>query len=430
MVTIALIDADNFYVSCERIFNASLLQRPVVVLSANDANVIARSPEARALGISMGMPTFQLRTLLKDHDIVQVSSNFSLYGDISARMMKTIRLFTSDIEEYSIDEAFADISFVPTEHLRTYSTQLRSTILQYTGIPVSVGIASSKVLAKVATEVVKHHPEYEGVLSLYDLRQDELDALLDRISVEDLWGIGIKRAARLQIHGIYTARQLRDADPAWIRRLLHVSGTRMVLELRGIACLPLETRTQTKQRIMVSQSFGRPIEQLVELEEATALYASMAAVKLRRQHSLVSHIEVFIHTNFFESERPQYARSESITLPIPTAFTPDILAAALTCVRHIYKPGYRFKKAGVSLTHLTPQTIVQPDLFGFFQMDAYEKQLRLMQVLDDLNRFWGTNTLYYGAIGLKREWQMRQSRKSPHYTTRWRDLVVAHSSPP
>ena len=424
---VALVDADNFYVSVERIFDATLKGKPVVVLSSNDGNVIARSVEAKALGIKMGTPAFQLRTLLKEQNIVQISSNFSLYGDISSRFMKALTLFSPRVESYSIDEAFLDLSHVPPEQFCEYGLRICATVLQYVGIPISIGIASTKVLAKLSTEMVKKHPEYQGVFDMTHLSQDEYDGFLSSISIEDIWGIGAKSVAKLQMQKrIFTAKQLRDTDLVWIRRVLKVVGVRIVLELRGISCIPLETTAKPKQGIMASQSFGRPVQSLVELEEAIALYTGLAAVKLRKQQSQASHVSVFLHTNFFHRGQPQYAKSTSRTLAFPTAFTPDLVAAALVCIRDIYKTGYQFKKAGVYLTHITPQQVVQADLFGIFSFDEHERELRLMEAIDQINAFWGRTTVFYGAVGLKREWQMKQRHKSPHYTTKWSEVLTLH----
>jgi len=420
---VALIDADNFYVSVERLFDVTLHGKPVVVLSSNDANVIARSPEAKKLGIAMGTPAFEIKALLKEHNVVQISSNFSLYGDISHRFIKALSLFSPRVEEYSIDEAFVDLGHVPPERLHEYGQQIRATVLQYVGIPVSIGIAPTKVLAKIATEVAKKQVEYQGVLNLAHLTRAELDDLLDRISIEDVWGIGRKSVVKLQLHHIFTAKALRDADLVWIRRLLKVIGVRIVLELRGISCIPLETTVKPKQGIMASQSFGRPVENLQELEEAVATYTSVAAIKLRRQRSQASQINVFLHTNFFNRQQPQYAGSTSRLLAFPTAFTPDLMAAALSCLRDMYRTGYQFKKAGVYLTHITPHDVLQADLFGMFSFEQHERQWRLMEAIDQINAFWGRTTIFYGAMGLKREWQMRQGRRSPNYTTKWQDIM-------
>ena len=289
---------------------------------------------------------------------------------------------------------------------------------------ISIGIAPSKVLAKLMTEVVKHHANYEGVLSYFQLTEQERDDLLSRISVEDIWGMGQKSSVKLQLKNIFNAKQLRDADLVWVRRTLKVVGVRIVLELRGMSAMPLETTTKPKQGIMSSQSFSRPIESLKELKEAVALYTSLAAMKLRKQHSLAAHLSVFIHTNFFDTRAPQYAKSSSRVLTFPTAFTPDLIASAHACVQEIYLSGYKFKKAGVYLTHITPQQVVQADLFGIFSFDEHERKQRFMLCLDELNRFWGPNTVFFGSIGLTREWQMKQPRKSPNYTTRWTDILT------
>ena len=338
--------------------------------------------------------------------------------------MKALALFTSALEEYSIDEAFADLSHVPPEQLREYGQRIRATVMQYVGIPVSIGIAPTKVLAKLMTEAVKHHTESEGVLSYFHLTEQERDDLLSRISVEDIWGVGQKSSIKLHLKNIFTAKQLRDADLVWIRRTLKVVGVRIVLELRGMACMPLETTTKPKQGIMSSHSFSRSIESIQELNEAVALYTSLAAMKLRKQQSLAAHLSVFVHTNFFDSRAPQYARSTSRVLTFPTAFTPDLIMAARACVQEIYLSGYKFKKAGVHLTHITPQQVVQADLFGMFSFDEHERKQQFMFCLDELNRFWGPNTVFFGSIGLTRDWQMKQSRKSPNYTTGWTDILT------
>ena len=425
MTVIALIDCDNFYVSVERIFRADLRDKPVVVLSSNDANVIARSNEVKALGVKMGTRGFEIKALAKQHGIIQISSNFSLYGDISERVMKVITMFSPAVEVYSIDESFASLDHVPLEQLREYAVRLRAKILQYVGISVSIGIAPSKVLAKISTELVKHHSEYDGVLDMMQMSQEECDDLLSRVSIEDIWGIGRKSVAKLQMQGkIFTAKQLRDADLVWIRRTLKVVGVRIVLELRGLSCMPIETTSKPKQGIMASQSFSRPVESLKELEEAVALYTSLAAMKLSKQQSLAAHISVFIHTNFFDPHAPQYARSTSRMLAFPTAFTPDLIAAAQACVQEIFRSGYTFKKAGVYLTHITPQYVVQADLFGAFSFDEHERKQRFMFSIDEINRVWGRNTVFFGSIGLTREWQMKQLRKSPNYTTGWTDILT------
>ncbi len=421
----ALLDLNNFYASAETVFDPALASRPVVVLSNGDSNVVARNALAKALSIQMGVPLFEIRDLIRQHAVVIKSSNYPLYADLSERFHTAVALFSPRQERFSIDESFLDVSFVPDEALVEYGQRMKATVAKLTGLPCSVSFAANKTLLKIAMEQrAKKLSEYNGVCSLIGMAQQEMDALLDSVGVEDIWGIGRQRAIKLQLRGIMTARQLRDADILWIRKVLGVVGVRIVLELQGQACLPLETVPKPKQGIMSSQSFSRPVESLEELKEAVALYTSLAAVKLRRQHALAAHLSVFIHTNFFDAHAPQYAKSTSRTLAFPTAFTPELIAAAHACVQDIFLRGYQFKKAGVYLTHITPQQVLQADLFGMFSFDEHERKQRLMQSIDELNASWGRNTAFYGAMGLTRDWQMKQTRTSSNYTTSWQDILM------
>jgi DNA polymerase V len=419
----ALVDCNNFYVSCERLFSASIQNKPVIVLSNNDGCVVARSNEVKALNIKMGQPVFEIRELIEKHNIVLFSSNYSLYADMSDRTMQLLSTFAHQIEVYSIDESFLDLSHVPLDGLQEYGQQIRATVWQFLGLPVSVGIATTKTLTKVATEIVKKQTGYLGVLSIADISEAELDELLAGISVEDVWGIGHRYAAALRTRDIYTAKDLKYADPHWIRRHLTVVGARTVLELRGISCIPLETKVKPKKGIMSSKSFGRPIQELQELEEAIVNYTARAAEKLRDQDSLVSCINVFIQTNVFQKDAPQYSKSISKTLPFPTAFTPDLINAALEALHSIYQPGYSFKKAGVYFSKIVSQESIQFDLFGDFTVEGHVKKTKLMCVVDLLNRLLGRDTLFFGVQGIGREWKMRQERRSPRYTTQWSELL-------
>jgi len=419
----ALVDCNNFYVSCERLFCASIQNKPVIVLSNNDGCVVARSNEVKALGVKMGQPVFEIKDLIEQHNIILFSSNYSLYADMSDRVMQLLSTFAPEVEIYSIDESFLNLSHVPSEGLQEYGQQVRTTVWQFTGIPVSVGIATTKTLTKIATEIVKKQPEYLGVLSIVHVAEAELDKLLEGISVEDVWGIGHRYAAALRARDIYTARDLKYADPHRIRKHFTVVGARTVFELRGISCIPLETKVKPKKGIMSSRSFGRPIEQLQELEEAIANYTARAAEKLRDQDSLASCIHVFIQTNVFQKDAPQYNKSISKTLPFPTAFTPDLINAALEALHSIYQPGYTFKKAGVYFSKIVSQQSIQFDLFGDFTVEGHVKKTKLMCVVDLLNRLLGRDTIFFGAQGINREWKMRQERRSPRYTTQWSELL-------
>ncbi len=337
---LALLDINNFYASAEAVFDPSLAARPVVVLSNNDSSVIARNALAKALNIQMGVPLFEIRDIIRQHDVVIKSSNYSLYADLSEQFHTAVALFSPRQERYSIDESFLDVSFVPDEDLREYGHRMKDSVAKLTGLPCSVGFAANKTMVKIAIECAKKRPEYKGVCSLVGLSQQDMDALLETVGVEDIWQIGRNRAIKLQLRGIMTARQLRDADILWIRKLLGVVGVRIVLELQERMCQPLETAARPKQGIMASLSFGRSIDTLVELEEAVATYTNLACIKLRHQRSLAGQIHVFIHTNYFDQRQPQYAKSISQQLLFPTNFTPTLIAAAKECVRQIYQHGY------------------------------------------------------------------------------------------
>ncbi len=337
----ALVDCNAFYVSCERCFNAAIQSRPVIVLSNNDGCAVAVSSEVKALGIKRGTPIFQIRDLIAQHHIVLFSSNYALYADLSDRTMAVLHTFSPQVEVVSIDEAFVSLSHIEPERLHASGHQIRATVRHDVGIPVSVGVGTTKTLSKAATEIVKKYAQYQGVLVLAFLSEDEMDMFLSMITVEDVWGIGPRYARRLREQGITTARHLKYANTSWIRKHLTVVGERTVLELRGISCIPLDTRTRPKKGIMSSKTFGRPIERLEELEEAVATYTVRAAEKLRSQGSVAGYISVFIHTNQFKKDEPQYANSASRTIIFPTAFTPDLIGYVLKLLRSIYQDGYK-----------------------------------------------------------------------------------------
>jgi DNA polymerase V len=414
----ALIDCNNFYVSCERVFQPALWGKPVVVLSNNDGCVIARSEEAKALGIPMGLPAFQLADLLQVHPIEVFSSNYTLYGDMSARVMTTLAQWTRDVEVYSIDEAFLHLSALPSDALAAYGQTMRTTIHQWTGIPVSIGIGTTKTLAKLANRLAKRSAEARGVVTLTS--PAAVEATLAQTPIEDLWGIGPGYTRRLKAHDIRTALQLQNVNDRWVRQQLGIVGLRIVWELRGISCLPLERCPPPKQSLMVSRSFGRPITALTEMREAVATYTTRATEKLRRAQRAAGVLTVFLMTNRFADE-PQYANSVTIPLPVATQDTAELIQYAFRGIEQLFHEGYRYKKAGVILTALVPAHQVQTHLFD--QHDR-ERSQRLMAALDALNTQWGTGTVRYGAVGLQPRWRMRCGRRSPRYTTRWQELVV------
>ena len=417
---IALVDCNNFYASCERVFAPRLVGRPVVVLSNNDGCVIARSEEAKALGIAMGAPAFKNKEIFRRHAVEVMSSNYALYGDMSERVMSVLRSHAPGIEEYSIDEAFLALDDGQGE---VFARELRARVRQWTGIPVSVGIASTKVLAKLANRVAKRAPALNGVFDL--TAAGNPDEILAGVDCADIWGVGRRLAARLGRGGIRTARDLKRADMAWVRRELGVVGERIARELNGISCLALEEMPAPKKGVASARSFGRPVESLAELEEALATYTARVAEKLRAGHLLASHVQVFVTTNPFSESQRQYTAGAQAGLPRPSNRTPDLIAAALALLRKIYRPGLRYKKTGIFVTELVPEGCVQLSLFDEPAAEKTSPRKALEADIDRLNRRYGTNMVRYGAMGIRQAWGMRQNRKSQGFTTRWGELPVA-----
>ena len=437
---LALVDCNSFYASCERVFDPRLRGRPVVVLSNNDGCVVARSPEAKALGIAMGTPFFQIRDLVARHGIVVRSSNYTLYGDLSARIMAVLGRFTPHLEVYSIDEAFLDLGGVPADRLAECGRTIRRTVLRWTGIPVSIGIGPTKTLAKVANRLAKHAPAAGGVWSLADPRDQT--AALARLDVQDIWGIGARLAARLKRAGIATALQLREANSNHVRCLLGVVGERTALELRGLPCLALEEVVPPAKSIIRSRSFGRPVLRQEELEEAVATHATRAAEKLRQHRRVAGAMSVFVETSRFRAS--PYANQATVPLDPPTDDTARLIHAALAALRPIFREGLAYQKAGVMLSGLEPRAGLTECLFARYDRGRSE---RLMAALDDVNHRLGPDTLRYAAAGpcppkrgsareedasppkrgSPREggWHMRREHASPCYTTRWDELPIA-----
>jgi DNA polymerase V len=416
---IALVDCNNFYASCERVFQPALRGRPVVVLSNNDACVIARSNEAKALGIAMGAPWHLNRERFEQEGVIVRSSIYTLYGDMSGRVMKVLADFAPELEIYSIDEAFVGLAGMadPEAHMR----RARATVLQWTGIPVSVGIAPSKTLAKVANRVAKKTSESLGVLSLMD--EPSQTAALAKLELTDLWGLAGRIEKRLQALGIRTPLELRDALPKWVRSQFSVVMERMVLELRGLPCFELEDGTPDRQSIMASRSFGRPVEVYGEMQEAVTTYVSRAAEKLRRQDLVTPALQVFVNTNRFRTEDAQYYGQHTVHLPVATSDTSRLIRAALHGLSCVWKPGVRYKKAGVVCLDLHPAGNVQGGLFHTADTPA---RRGLMADLDNLNRRYGRGTVAFAAGGIQKAWQLRSDQRSPAYTTRWDELLVTH----
>lgn len=419
----ALIDCNNFYASCERVFNPRLEGVPIVVLSNNDGCIIARSNEAKALGIKMGIPYHKHKKELHQKGVAVFSSNYALYGDLSRRVTETLRSFGQRTEVYSIDESF--ITIPPEYHstdLTAYSQAIRKTVKRYTGIPVSVGLASTKTLAKLANRIAKKHPEFAGTVDF--LRLPMPNYFLSQTEAADIWGIGRRLAKRLGVSGVHTALDVKRTDEFWMRRHYGINLYRTVLELRGISCIPLEEVRDPKQCIASSRSFGTPVSALRELEEAASSYTMRAAEKLRREGSEATMIHVYLMTNPFRKDQPQYAQTKSAVLPEPTAYTPHMINAALRCLKDIYKSGYHYKKLGVMLTGIHPKaaSTKQPTLFD---MSSNPRNAALMKTLDKINGTFGRDTIRFASAGFKQNWTMRQFLRSPRYTTRWDELPKA-----
>jgi DNA polymerase V len=415
----ALIDGNNFYVSCERVFNPKLEGKPVVVLSNNDGCVVARSAEVKALGIKMAVPWFQLKDLARKHGILAYSSNYTLYADMSNRMMRVLSSYSPQQEIYSIDECFLGLDGFRPAELASMGQRIRRQVRQWVGLPVCVGIASTKTLAKLANHCAKKDlAGAEGVCDFGQMSSAALTSLFSRIGVGEVWGVGHRISERLAGLGITTVRDLRDADTGMLRREFSVVLERTVMELRGVSCLELEELAPAKKQIMSSRTFGAYIHTLPELEEAASTYIARAAEKLRRQDSVANAVEVYIRTNPFNEKHPQYQQAIAVPLTQATSDTVRLTRAALWGLRRIYRSGYAYQKAGVMLMDLHPAGQTQGVLFGTTSADRPE----LMQVIDRANARWGRGTLKLAAEGVIKPWQMKRERVSPAYTTRWEDL--------
>jgi DNA polymerase V len=414
---IALVDCNNFYVSCERVFQPELRGKAVVVLSNHDGCVIARSNEAKALRIEIGAPWHLHRHRFAAAGVILRSSYYTLYGDMSARVMQVLSQFTPDLEIYSIDEAFLGMAGFGA-HLESHARALRAAVLKWTGIPVSVGIAPTKTLAKVANRAAKKDEKHGGALLLLD--QAAQDAALGKIGLTDLWGVAGRLAARLAAIGINTPLDLKHGDPRLIRERLGVVTMCLALELRGVACLDLERVTPDRKSIMASRSFGRPVTTQPELREALASYTARAAEKLRRQHLATAHLMVFIETNRFKAEDAQHYAARAVHLPVATSDSGKLIGAALAGLAAIWRDGYRHKKAGVVLLDLHPAAAVQEGLFD--KADSL-RRIALMRTVDRLNTRFGRDTVTFAATGRRRPWKRRRDLLWPCYTTAWDQLL-------
>jgi DNA polymerase V len=419
----ALVDCNNFYVSCERVFDPSLNGRPVVVLSNNDGCFIARSNEAKALGLPMGGPAFKFRETLKKHRVKVFSANFALYGDMSSRVMTTLSDLAPEIEIYSIDEAFLDMTGFKRFGIREYGATIRKTVTKHTGIPVCIGMGPTKTLAKVANRLAKKDHRYNGVSLLSE--EHEIEAALASLKVEDIWGIGRQWSALLQARGINTALDFSRASSTWIRQHLHITGARIQEELLGHSCLPLEQVRQPKQSICTSRSFGRSVLEFEELQQAVATFAGKCAAKLRKEGSVASTLTVFICTSPFNEPSKKYWGTKTVALRQPSQDTIAIIRVADQVLTAIFKSGFEYKKTGVIVGGIASATVSGSPLSLFPDEEAEltsDRQQKLMQVMDKINRRYGNGTIHTAAENSE-AWKPQQTNLSPHYTTEWRDII-------
>lgn len=412
----ALVDCNCFYVSCERVFNPGLKNRPTVVLSNNDGCVISASREAKKLGFTIGTPIFKYRFLVALYDIRVFSSNFALYGDMSQRVMNVLSQFTPNLEIYSIDEAFMSLTGIEGD-LEQYAKDIKDKIYQYTGIPVSIGIGRTKTLAKAANVLAKKNDKYGGVL---DLSQGcDIDCYLKELDVGDIWGVGRQYSKFLKKKRINTAYDLKKVSEKWVRDNLTIAGYNTLQELKGRPCVSLEEVEAQRKTILYSRSFGKPITKLNDLEESVATFVAGAAEKLRLRKLVASHILVFIATSHFGNSE-QYHNSINLRLPVASSYTPDLIKYAQRNLKKIYKAGYSYKKAGVIMMGLVPENRIQGSLFNPMLSN---KKRRLIETVDRVNRKLGRGVVRYAAEGINRPWVMKQLRKSKCFTTRWEDLM-------
>jgi len=418
--SIALIDCNSFYASCERIFNPKLLGKPIVVLSNNDGCIITRSAEAKALGIKMGEPYFKAKKIIEKNNVKVFSSNYSLYGDISQRVMEILLGFSPEVEIYSIDEAFLNFKGFKNHELLTYCKHIRQTIKQWVGIPVSIGVGSTKTLSKIANHLAKKEADYEGICILKG--DEKIEEALNRIEIGDVWGIGRRLSKFLRNYEVRTAKQFAFLDRRWIRKNMGVVGEKIQLELRGVSCLDLELLPSSKKSCCVSRSFSRPIEKIEELQESIANYGSRVAEKIREEGLIAQSMSIFVLTNHFNKKEKQYSSSIKLQLDYPTSDSKLIVKRAVEGIKRIYKEGYRYKKAGIILYELHSSSSVR----GLLDYDKPRTD-SLMRSLDEINYRYGSATLRLAAEGIRRSWHMRREKVSPCYTTSFDQLMIVKS---
>lgn len=413
----ALVDCNNFYASCERVFQPKLNNKPVVVLSNNDGCVIARSNEAKALDIPMGAPAFQYQELFDKHDVSVFSSNFELYGDMSSRVMGLLSKYTPDIEIYSIDEAFLKFKGFELFDLQEMGKQMKRRVQRCTGIPISIGFAETKALAKVANRIAKKFPEQTGGVYTIDSEEKRIKALR-WLKIEDVWGIGRRHAKRLNLQGVKTALQFTQLPDDWVRSKMSVVGLRLKKELEGRSVLQLD-EIQPKKNIATTRSFHKNYTNLEEVKERVSTFATICAEKLRKQKSCCNALMVFVHTNGHRKDLPQYSRNIFVRLPYPTNSSIDLSKYATLGLEKIYKKGFSYKKAGVIVMDIVPENTKQLCLYD----NADTRHSVILDVIDKVNKSIGRQKIRLASQDLGRTWKMRQEKLSPRYSTRMEDIL-------
>ena len=413
----ALIDCNAFYVSCERVFNPKLNNRPVVALSNNDGCIISRSKEAKALGIKMGVPLFKVKDIVEKEKVVVFSSNYTLYADMSRRVMNIISSSSPYTEIYSIDEAFVELSSLPIDY-ESYAHQLRQTILQHTGIPVSIGIASTKTLAKVANHKAKKDDSLNGVCSL--VNYNNIDRILELTEVGDVWGVGRRLSKKLINHGIHNAKLLKNCSDSWIRKMMSVNGLKTITELRGISCIPLEEYSMTRKSCCTTRSFGKLLTNLEDIEQAVTTFARRAAERIRSESLAASCVSVFVRTNPFDKKSAYYSNGASRTLSHPTHDSITIIETSLLLTKRIFKNNYQYKKAGVLLSGLCDESEIQETLFE----KNYNQNSDLMSAIDAINYRYGRDTLQMASECKVGNWKQKRENCTRNYTTQIDRLLL------
>ena len=411
---IALVDCNSFYVSCEKLFNPKLRNKPVVVLSNNDGCIISRSNEAKALGIKMGEPYFKAKHIIIKNKVNVFSSNYALYGDLSRRVMRTLKRFNSKIEIYSIDEAFLDLSDFPDNEAEDVGKEIRSIVLQWTGIPTSIGIAKTKTLSKVANHIAKKIKS--GVTSLIGI--ENIDSILEKIEINDIWGVGKQLTKFYHKNGIYNAKQLKNISNTWIKKSSNVLSSRTAMELRGISCIPLETKSSKRKSCVVSRSFGKRVENFQELKESVTSYCLNGSEKIRSESLVAKSITVFVRTSPFQNKGIYYSKSKTIYFPIATNNSIEIVKTALAALKEIFKKGYQYQKTGITLSGLS-NSQESKNLFSSIKDIKIEN---LMKSIDNTNYKYGRSTLSLAEAGINKRWNMKRNYSSKIDTANFNSL--------